>query len=253
MVNLIDTHAHLFKDLYPEGNNLKRISEKLKYVFIVSYSLETSIESLDLSKKYNNFYSIIGLHPNSCNDYVLADSQKIKRLVDSNVIAIGEIGLDYYREVYNKENQKRAFIDQLDIAQEFKLPVIIHLRDSDAIVDSLKILKKYKSLKIVLHSWSGTLEQTKKLLQKENYYFSFNGISTFKNANKIRSLIKIIPLNKLFLETDCPWLSPEPYRGGKNNPLLVEEIYKSLSSLIDIPIEELSKSIEENIFEVFKL
>ena len=251
----IDTHVHLVKESYKDNlkQNINSALSELEFVINISYNKETSIEIFEQLDKIKNMYGAIGLHPSYCNNFTSKDLLIIKELLEKRnpkVIAIGEIGLDYFRE-HNLESQKKAFVEQIELAIDNNLPVIVHTRSS--IVDTLNIIKNYPSVKFLLHSWSGDVEQTNKALKMNNIYFSFNGIITFKSADSIRESLEIIPIEKVLIETDCPWLSPVPLRGKINIPENVKYVYEKISELKNIDLELLTIRIKENVTNFFNI
>ncbi|BGI51471.1 MAG: metal-dependent hydrolase [Buchnera aphidicola (Ceratovacuna japonica)] len=256
---LIDTHCHLDKINYKKIKKnifqiLKEAKKKqVKYILNVS----TSIKNFDkmkilLKNKKNIFYSC-GIHP-----FYYKKNIKVKeirnRLKEKKVIAVGEIGLDYSdKNKINKEKQKKMFFDQIKISKEFKKPIIVHTRNS--IKDTIKILKMSKISEYggIIHSFNQTnLKSLKKIIDL-NFYISISGIITFKNASKLRNIIKYVPLNKILIETDAPYLSPEPHRGKENKPSNLYHIAKCIAKLKKIELEEISEIMKNNFKRLFKL
>lgn len=254
MTNIIDTHGHILKKSY--GKDLKQEIEKIKNnnlkVINISYDIESSIETLSLYKEHNFLYPVIGIHPGDIKEGTKEELKKIEDLINEDVVAIGEIGLDYHYETYDKKQQKYFFVKQIEIAQKHNLPIVIHTRDS--LVDAYNIIKKYKNQKFLLHSWSGDIELTKKFLKiSNNIYFSYNGILTFKNAKLQKEVIKEIPLDKLMFETDCPFLSPEPYRGKVNISERVKNVIEYASTILEKTFDELNKINNKNTKSFFNI
>ncbi|BDU67849.1 MAG: hydrolase TatD [Candidatus Tyloplasma litorale] len=237
----IDTHAHILKKSYPD--NLQEVIEntnKENLIAInIAYDLISSKEVIDIFKNNKNILPTIGIHPSDSkgwnNNYIL----ELEKLINKNIIAIGEIGLDYHYEHYDKEEQKKAFKDQINLAIKHNLPIVVHTRDS--LEDCYEIVKNYPNHKFLFHSWSGDPEITKKFLNlSKNFYFSFNGIFTFKNALIQKASIREIPLDRIMFETDCPWLTPVPFRGQINYPWRVKEVIKFTSKFLNMTYEELN-------------
>lgn len=249
----IDTHAHLLKQYYPNiDETIAKTLSTVPFIFNIAFDYESSEEVLELAKKHQQLKPIIGLHPSEFPTFKAKQIHQLEKLINSDVIAIGEIGLDYHYPKYNKIAQKTAFIAQIELAKKHQLPIVIHSRDS--LVDCYEIIKKYPNQKFLFHSWSGDEILTKKILKSlPNVYFSYNGIITFKNAQLQRDVLKIIPLNKLFLETDCPYLSPMPFRGQQNFPDRVSLIYQFVANELTITIEELAKQINLNVTTFFNI
>lgn len=185
-----------------------------------------------------------GMHPDECNKSDV-DFSFIKELAENKkVVAIGEIGLDYHYDSTNKENQKKAFIKQIEIANELNLPIVIHSRDAD--MDMLKILKENKiKNKFVMHCFSSSAEVAKEIL-KLGGYISFAGTVTFKNARNLLEVAKIVPYDKILVETDSPYLSPEPYRGKRNEPWHVWQTAEKIANIRDVKLEDLIQNIVNN-------
>ena len=246
-----DSHCHIYKEYY---DNIDEILNTAKNSNVTRYinngcNSETNKEIINLVNKYDNMYGALGIHPESVEEYKSEDLKYIEdNISNKKIIAIGEIGLDYYYTKENKNEQIKLFEKQLLLAQKYNMPVIIHSRE--ATLDTLNILKKYK-LKGIIHSFSGSLEIAKEYI-KMGYLIGVNGVITFKNAN-IKNVIKELPLDSLVLETDAPYLSPEPYRGKQNNPSHIIDIAKFVCELKSITLEELSRITNNNIKMIFNI
>ena len=211
---LTDTHCHLYSEYYDDIENILKEAKENNIVRYISdgCDLNSNKEMLELSSKYDNIYITLGIHPESVEDYKDEDLLFIKdNLKNKKVIAIGEIGLDYYYSKENKDIQKELFEKQLKIAQDNDLPVVVHSRE--ATQDTIDILKKYK-VKGVIHSFTGSLEVAK-IYIKMGFVLGVNGVITFKNSN-VKDVIKEVGLENIILETDSPYLTPHPYRGKQN-------------------------------------
>lgn len=245
-MKLIDSHAHLMDEKYNDDleNVIKNaIDNGIEKIINIGYSKETSKQAIELANKYDFIYATIGMHPDECNEEV--DISFIKELAkNKKVVAIGEIGLDYHYDDYNKETQKKYFIEQINLANELNLPVVIHSRDAD--MDMLEILKNNKIKKnFVMHCFSSSVEILKEVL-KLGAYISIAGPVTFKNARSLTEVAVLVPEDKLMVETDCPYLSPEPNRGKRNEPANVRFTAEKIAELRGITIEELAKITYEN-------
>ena len=247
---MIDTHAHILSEYYNDIDSLiKMLKEKnVLYVLNAATNYNESLEVLDLAKKYNNFIlPVIGIHPECINDK--NNLNKIEKLIKNNKIyAIGEIGLDYYWVKDNKDEQKELFINQLKLAKKNNMPVIVHSRE--AIQDTFDILKEYK-VKGIIHSYSGSLEMAREFI-KLGYKLGIGGVLTFKNS-KLFEVIKNIDLESIVLETDSPYLSPEPFRGKQNNPSNVYYVAKKISEIKNISIEEVINITTKNAISLFDI
>lgn len=248
---LIDTHCHLFKQDY--SNVEEVINHMDKNIMIVSAdNLKTSYEVCELIAKYDNVYGTIGIHPTELDEYKIDNLNEIESMISTKgIVGIGEIGLDYHYENTDKDLQKEVFISQLDLARKYKLPVVIHSRD--AFNDTLEILKNYTDLKIDLHCYGYSLEAAKQFLKiNPNIRFGIGGVLTFKNSN-LPKTIERLDLSNIVLETDSPYLTPEPYRGKTNSSKYIPYVAKKLAEIKNTTIEEISKITLENTYNIFDL
>ena len=246
-----DTHCHIYKEYYENIDEiLKRALESnINRVINNGWKSQSNKEVLALANTYNNMYVALGIHPESIDTYQKEDLTFIEEnLSKPKVIAIGEIGLDYHYTKENKTLQIKLLESQLKIAETHNLPVIIHSRE--ATEDTINTLKKYH-VKGVIHSFSGSLE-TAKIYIKMGYLLGINGVITFKNS-KLKEVIKELPLEHLVLETDSPYLTPEPFRGKPNEPARIKEIATFISELKGISLEELARITNENIMRIFDI
>ena len=247
--SLTDTHFHLTTDEDIKGI-LERAKENKVENFILSCcDLKSIKEGLEILQNYPNIYLTIGLHPDEIKDYSTNTISYLERLIkeQERIIGIGEIGLDYYHNKENKEEQKKLFMAQLELAKKLNLPVVIHSRD--ATMDTYDILKKY-NLKTTIHCFTGSLE-TAKLYIKEGYLLGIGGVLTFKNTS-LRETIKEIPMENIVLETDSPYLSPIPYRGEKNEPKNISIIADAVASIKEISKEEVMIKTTMNVLNQYK-
>ena len=251
MAMFTDTHCHIFKEYYDNIEEIigKSLDNNVSKWINNGCDNKSNEEVISLINKYENMYGAIGIHPESVDEYTREDIDFIKsNISNKKIIAIGEIGLDYHYTKENKDKQIRLLEAQLKIAEDNNLPVIIHSRD--ATLDTINTLKKFK-VKGVIHSFSGSLE-TANIYIKMGYMLGINGVITFKNAN-IKDVIKKIPLEYIVLETDSPYLTPEPFRGRQNNPSHIIDIAKFICDLKNISIEELSKITNDNIKRMYNI
>lgn len=247
---MIDTHAHLINEFY---DNIDEIIEELKEknmlkVINCADSLSTSKEVLEMAKKYDNFIlPTIGIHPQNISNK--EDIIEIEELLKNNkVYAIGEIGLDYHYNEDNKEEQKEFLNLQLDLAEKYNLPVLIHIRD--CIQECFDILKTRK-LTGIIHCYSGSKEMAKEFI-KLGYKLGIGGVLTFKNS-KLYEVIEAIDMKDIVLETDSPFLSPEPYRGKKNIPSNVYYVAKKIAEIKNISVDEVIKITTDNATTLFDI
>lgn len=248
---LTDSHCHLYKEYYDDIGNILEMTKEQGIARVINNGCDnnTNKEVLNLVDKYDNMYGTLGIHPEYVDNYTLDDISFIeKNLNNKKIIAIGEIGLDYYYTKENKNKQLELFETQLKLAEKYNMPVIVHSRE--ATLDTLTTLKKYKVVGII-HSFSGSIETAKEYI-KMGYLIGVNGVVTFKKAN-IKEVIKEIPLEHLVLETDSPYLTPEPYRGKQNNPSHIIDIAKFVCNLKDISLEELKNVTNNNLNKLFNI
>ena len=239
---MIDTHCHITSEYY---NNINEVINKMKdNIIIVSGTNKDDIKEVIELCKYKNVYGTIGIYPTEELDLkVIEDNINNKKIV-----GIGEIGLDYHLE-HNKEEQINKFIKQLDLARKYNKTVVIHTRD--AIQDTYDILKNYKDLKKVIHCYSGSLEMAREFI-KIGCRLGIGGVLTFKNS-KLKDVVKEIDLKYILLETDSPFLTPEPFRGTKNEPYNVIYVAKKIAEIKGISLEEVLNITTNNAKEQFDL
>jgi TatD DNase family protein len=241
-MNLIDTHSHLtFKQL---ADNVDEVLERSRQASVTSWITvgtdpDQNQKVIELAEQYDNLYAAVGIHPHEAKD-VTTDTMiyLIKTAEHPKVVAVGETGLDYHYDHSPRDDQKEVFINHLQIASELKLPVIIHSRE--AFDETIKIVDEFASKieKIVFHCYTGTPEQAQAIIDK-GFYISFTGAVTFKNSINIRESAKLVPLEKMMIETDCPYMSPEPMRKQRiNEPALLVYTANFLAELKNVHPEE---------------
>lgn len=247
-MRIFDSHAHYDDDRFDENRHeiLSEVfSNGVERICNIGASLKTSRQSLELSQKYDNIYASVGVHPSDAvrdmqNPAWLTELEDMYKN-NPKVVAIGEIGLDYYWTPEEKEEQKIAFRAQMALAQKLGAPVIIH--DREAHGDVLEIMKEYPDVVGVVHSFSGSMEMAKEVL-KLGYYISVNGVTTFKNARKIVEIVENLrdlhpdAMNRILVETDCPYLTPVPHRGETNRSDYIKFTAKKCAELLKITPEE---------------
>lgn len=252
---LADTHAHLQWANFDKDRE-KVISRARKvdvnYIVNIGFDLDGSREAIELAEKHEGLYATVGIHPHNAsrlNENVLDKLRKLSG--NPKAVAIGEIGLDYYRNLSPRETQKKAFEAQLLLAEELGLPVVIHDREAHA--DTREMLSKFKGkINGVMHCFSGSREMAEQCI-KSDFYISFAGPVTFPNSHKLHEIVKGIGLNKILLETDSPWLAPQEMRGKRNEPAFLLFIAKKIAELKGISLEELAEATTENAKEIFQL
>ena len=249
-----DTHCHLdFPEFNPDRDQViaRAKSEQLDFMVNVGASLLGSKMSLELSRKHDFIYASIGLHPHEADKYDKDIHAELIALAgEDKVVAIGEIGLDYYRNYSKAENQKKLFSSLLKLAKEKNLPVIIHSRQAQS--DTLEIIKEYLPLSVVVHCFSGD-ELFLRACLDLGFFVSFTCNITYKKADNLRRLVSKTPLEKLFLETDCPFLPPEGFRGRRNEPVYVKMLAREIARIKSMDSEEVARITTENARSFFKI
>ncbi len=253
---LFDTHAHLNSQQYKE--DLEQVierakSEKVEKIVVVGFDRPTIMRAMELIEEYDFIYAAIGWHPVDAIDMTDEDLAWIKDLSQhEKVVAIGEMGLDYYWDKSPKDVQKEVFRRQIALAKEVNLPIVIHNRD--ATEDVVTILKEEGAAEVggIMHCFTGSLE-TAKACMDMNFYISFGEPVTFKNAKKPKEVVKEIPGDRLLIETDCPYLTPVPFRGKRNEPSYVKYIAEQIAELREISFEELAELTTKNAKKVFRI
>ncbi len=245
-----DTHCHIYEEYYDVDDIMKKINySNVNRVINNACDFKTSLEVLDLSKRYSNMYCAIGLHPeNDLDEIDNVMALIIKNKDNPKMVAIGEIGLDYYYNKDNKEEQIEVLCKQLELAEKLNLPVIIHSREATG--DMLSILKKY-DVKGVIHCFNGSVEVAKEYI-KLGYKLGINGVITFKNC-KLIEVIKTIGVDNVVFETDSPYLAPVPFRGEENNPTHVIDIVDFVSNNTGVSVEDLANISNKNIKDIFDI
>jgi TatD DNase family protein len=253
-MEFLDSHAHYNDERFEEDRDelIKKIyDEGITKIVNAGYSVESSKQAIKTSENYNFMYATVGISPNDIENLKNEDLQEIEDLAkNKKVVAIGEIGLDYYWNKENKELQKQVFKSQIEIANKLDLPIVIHTRE--AIYDTLDILKNNKcNKKGVFHCCPLNVDLVREGL-KLGFYISFAGPITFKNSKNAEEIIKMVPLDKMLIETDSPYLSPEPLRGRRNDSRNVKYIAQKIADIKGITLEEVSKTTYKNAEELFK-
>lgn len=254
-MRFIDNHCHLFHEYFPSYDDYinKANNVNVTKIIVSGTDKKSNQEVLSLISKYEGVYGSIGFHPNELEDldetsFALLESQ-LK--TNKKIVGIGEIGLDYHYDNYNKNKQIELFKRQIDIANLYNKPIIIHCRDS--INDAYNILENVIVPKI-LHCYSGSLEMASRFIKNSNnVYFGVGGVVTFKNSKVVKDVVKNIPLSKIVFETDSPYLSPEPYRGSKNEPKNIKFICDYVSSLRGLKNGDVQAVVEETVRSIFDI
>ncbi|MDY0236393.1 MAG: TatD family hydrolase [Gudongella sp.] len=254
---LIDSHAHLDDKRFDADrdmliNSLKENNVDL--VLNIGADMQTSRASLDLAKKYDNIYAVVGVHPHSAKDLEGSDLNELRVLAQQDkVLAIGEIGLDYFYDNSPRDIQQKWFKKQIELAQELDMPVVIHSREATKdTFDILKEASQKKKLRGILHSYAGSYEMALEYI-KLGFYIAIGGPVTFKNARVSREVAAQIPLDKLLIETDSPYLTPEPYRGKRNEPMYVKYVAEKIAEVRGTTFEEIASNTTRNLLRLFEL
>lgn len=257
-MQLIDTHVHINFDVFqPDLEAVKERWREAKVVRLVHSCVEPSeFPSIqELADQIPELFFSVGLHPLDADKWTVETGSQIRSLAgsDERVVAIGEIGLDYYK-AKNQQQQRDVFEAQLLIASELNLPVIIHCRDAAAEMRNLlrELGNCHRIGHGVMHCWGGTPEETKWFLEL-GFYISFSGIATFKNALVVQESVSIVPSDRLLIETDCPFLSPVPKRGKRNEPAYVRYVAECVANLRNVSIETLAAQTTRNACQLFDL
>lgn len=253
-MEFFDTHAHYNDEKFEEDRDtiIKEIKEnKIKYITVVGYNIESSINAIEIANKYEHIYATVGISPNDLENKI--NLEKIENLAkNKKVVAIGEIGLDYYWNKENKDLQKDIFIKQIEIANKLNLPISIHSRE--AVYDTLDILKnKIKAKNTgIFHCCPLNIELIKEAL-KLGFYISFSGNITFKNSKNANKCIESVPIDKLLIETDSPYMTPEPYRGKRNNSIYVKLVAQKIAEVRKMELTDIAKITLYNGKRVYKI
>ena len=260
-MEFFDSHSHYNDEKFNEDRD-KIIEETYnagitKFV-CAGYNIPSSLKALELSKKYKFIYSICGISPNDIpqtEQELWKEIEEISKIIkennDKKLVAIGEIGLDYYWNKENKELQKQAFIKQIELANELELPIVIHSRDAS--VDTIEIIKEHQvHKKGIFHCCQLNQEMVRQALEL-GYYISFAGPITFKNSKNAADVVKMVPLDRLLIETDSPYLSPEPHRGNRNDSRNVKFVAQEVADFKGISLEEVAQVTYENAKKIFDI
>lgn len=260
-MEFFDSHSHYNDEKFDNDREdiIKQTYENGITKFVCAgYDIKSSKFSLELSKKHEFIYSIIGISPNDIpqtEEELWKSIEEISEIAVKNrnkkIVAIGEIGLDYYWNKENKNLQKQAFIKQIELANKLELPIVIHSRDSA--IDTIDIIKNHKVNKSgIFHCCQLNQEMIKQALQL-GYYISFAGSITFKNSKNVPTIIEMVPIDKILIETDSPYLTPEPHRGERNDCRNVKYVAQKIADLKGIPLEEVAKITYENAMKIFEI
>lgn len=255
MTMLFDTHAHLDDHAFdPDRDALLAAlpGQGIGLLMNPGCSLATSRAACALAREHSWIYAAVGSHPDAAAEVTPEVLEEYRRLIRENpkVKAIGEIGLDYHYEDVPRNIQQEAFLAQMELAREAKLPVIVHERDAHA--DGMTVVRHFPEVTGVFHCYSGSLEMARELVER-GWYIGFTGVLTFKNARRALEVAAGLPLDRIVLETDCPYMSPEPFRGKRNDPGRLYRMAEALSALRGLPVEEIETITMENGKRLYRL
>lgn len=250
---IFESHAHLLAQQFDSDRDevIKRAFENgVRAVLNVSDDLTVSKAAIEFAKNYSNIFSSVGIHPHNGKEFNDVDLDVLSDLaLDPKTLAIGEIGLDYYYDFCPRDIQRDIFIKQLELAIQLDMPVIIHNREAHK--DTIDILESFKGkIRGVIHSYSGSAESAEILLDM-GLYISFTGVITFKNARKTIEALEVVPLDKLLIETDSPYLTPDPFRGKRNEPKNLIYIAKKMAEVKQVSYDSLVETLWDNSFSLF--
>lgn len=250
-----DSHAHINDRRFDEDRSelINSLFENGIYAFCeIGYDIESSKKATELANQYQNIYAAVGVHPADVDKLDDGRLTQIENMLsDKKVVALGEIGLDYhFDDSPSKECQKKWFKAQIEVAKANNIPIVVHSRD--AMEDTINILKASGYSNGIIHCYSGSKESAKILLDM-GFYISISGPVTFKNAGKLLEVAKYIPDDRILIETDCPYLAPEPYRGKRNCPLYVKKVCEKIAGLRGVSVEQLAKITKNNAKSVYKI
>ena len=251
---MIDTHSHInmLENITTDEAVQNAAEQGIEKIIVPAANPADFTGIMELINKYDNVYGMLGVHPSDAKDWNDSLTEEIKKLAENKkIVAIGEIGLDYYWDKSFNDLQKEVFIKQIKLANELNLPIDVH--DREAHKDTFDILKEYnKGSKVVMHCFSGSVEFAKECI-KEGWYLGIGGVVTFKNAVKMKEVVQAVPLEHILLETDAPYLTPVPYRGKENQPAYVKFVAEEIAKLRNINIEEVNSVTTANAERVFAL
>ena len=255
---IIDSHCHLdYSNLFNQLDDIVKRAERnqVNYFLTICTTLESFKRIIIIVEKYKNIYGTFGIHPHETKDFTNVDAKFILDVTNKHkkIIGIGETGLDYYYNHSDKKIQKKSFIEHISAASQLGIPLIVHSRNAEHdTYEILKSEKKHSNLKILMHCFTGSKEFARKLIDID-CYISVSGIITFKNSNELTNTIATIPIERLLVETDSPYLTPLPFRGKSNEPAYIIHIVEKLSQIKGLSEKEVMKKTSDNFFKLFNL
>jgi TatD DNase family protein len=253
---LFDTHCHLNDIKYKEDMQatiFRSREEGTTHMCTVGFDLPSSQKAVEIAEQYKGIYAAVGIHPHDATTFDDKVEEALRALTQSHkVVAYGEIGLDYYRNLSPKEDQQKVLRKQIALAKELKLPIIIH--DRDAHEDILTILQREKAAENggIFHCYSGSFEMARTIL-KMGFHISFAGPVTFPNAVRLQDVVKLVPLERMLIETDSPYLTPQTFRGKRNEPAYVRFVAEKIAELKNIAFEKVAEQTFNNALQVYRI
>ena len=253
---IIDSHCHIYDEKLQDVKEeiIKDLNENNQIAICSADNIKNSLKSIELANTCKNIFATVGVHPLECKTFDKTTLLQFNTLIcDKKVVAIGEIGLDYYYDEESKDMQKKILKDQIIYASKNNLPIVFHVRDAMGdFLDIIEELSQKYNFCGVIHSFSGSVE-TAKVLLNMGFYFGINGIVTFKNANKIIDVVKFLPLEKILIETDSPYLTPVPFRGKPNRPEYVVYVAQKIADIKQVDVSEIIDATNKNAIRFFNL
>lgn len=249
-MRLFETHAHLdLPDFEPDREALieECFNSGIEYIINIGFNKETSLNSLELAKRHLHIFSTVGYHPHDATDF---DAELVKRLArEKKVLAVGEIGLDFFRNLSPYSVQREVFANQVSLAIDYDLPIVVHNRDAHQ--ECYKILKQAKAKNVVFHCFTGDIIFAQQVLD-EGWLISFTGAITYANAN-LDDVIRMMPKEQFMIETDCPYLPPHPHRGERNSPLHLHLVAQEIARILELTPNEVTERSFENAHRFFRV
>ncbi len=251
---LVDTHVHLNSHKFDD--NLKEVIKRaldndVKTMIVVGFDKETNAKAIKLAEEYPFIYATVGFHPTDAKDIRPSDFDLLKKQLNhEKVVGVGECGLDFYWDKEHIEEQIAVFKKQIELSFEYDKPLVIHMRDASEA--TYNVLSEYQNLKGVMHCYSGSAQMAKHFLDL-GMYLSLGGPVTFKNGHKPKAVAKMVPLDKILVETDAPYLSPHPFRGKTNEPFRVKLVAEEIARIKELPYNTIAEQTTKNAYKLFNL
>jgi len=251
---LIDTHVHLNADQFKD--NVEEVIQRalendVKKMIVIGFDTKTNLKAISLAEQYSFIYATVGFHPTDATKVTDKDKELLlEQLQNNKVVGIGECGLDFYWDKDHKETQIELFKWHIEISKKMDLPLIIHMRDATEV--TYKVLSEYKDIKGIMHCYSGSAEMAPLFIDL-GLHISLGGPVTFKNGIKPKEVAKVVPIDKLLIETDSPYLSPHPFRGKTNEPFRVKLVAEEISRIREVSYQEIAKHTTNNAIKLFNL